>query len=201
MAGFRLGAKKSRSWEIAKKRLVDASNKVEERQALAVRRAALLLERELKKGLRSGAPGGRAFAPLAQTTVLMRRKRSKNPLLDTGSLLSSITTTFDKRSRSAFVGVHRTARGSSGQSLVNVALIHEYGTKPFVIRVTPGVRRLFWRLHVVSKGRIKPLSAKKVLIAHPGIPARPFMRPTLEAVRQKLGDAIKAEFSSGGGPI
>lgn len=201
MGGFRLGGARSRSWEEAKKRFVQASAKVEERQFLAVRRAALLLERELKKGLRSGSPGGVPLKPLAPSTVLLRRKRSKNPLLDTGSLLGSITTTFDKRSRSAFVGVHRTARGSQGQSLVNVALIHEYGTKPFVIRVTPALRRLFWALHRKSKGRIQPLSARKQTIAHPGIPARPFMRPTLEAIRPKLEQDLAATLSAGNGPI
>ncbi len=162
----------------------------------AVRKAALLAERELKLGIRNGAPGGQKFRPLDTITLFLRRQRSSKPLIDSGSLVGSIHTTFDKEKLSAFVGVHRSARGADGESLVNVAMVHEYGTKPFVIRVTPALRRLFWRLHLASQGLIRALHPNRQYLNHPGVPERPFMRPTIAAVQPKVEATVRHSLIS-----
>jgi len=193
VAGFSLTAGRSSSWAAARRRLARASRTVEGKQWLAVKRAALLAEREIKKGLQSGKPGGTPFPPLAETTRLLRR--GTKPLLDTASLLGSIKSVMDEKRRQAFVGVLRTARGREGEPLVNVAMVHEFGTGPFVIPVTPAVRRLFWALHFRSNGRIKPLSPTKTEIMHPGVPKRAFIRPTVEAITPRLQEVIATPFT------
>lgn len=176
-----------------------ATRSFEESQWLAVRRAALFAEAEIKKGLRSSAPGGQRFKPLSDITRILRR--GTKPLLDTGSLLGSIKTTLDRRSRAAFVGVHRTARNPEGVDVVNIAVVHEFGTSPFVIEVTEGVRRFFWALHFKSGGKIKPLSPNKRTILHPGVPARPFIRPVIDKIAPEIQKMIRSAIIKNGGPI
>lgn len=43
--------------------------------------------------------------------------------------------------RVLFVGALRTAKGQAGLSLVNVAAVHELGSRPIVLEPTPKVRR------------------------------------------------------------
>jgi len=186
----------SSSWQIARVRFSTAVATSQGRQWLAIRRAALLAERELKKGLRSGAPGGQRFKPLALSTTLLRG--GKKPLLDTGSLLGSITTNLNKGRKSAFVGVLRTAR-KNGDNLMNVAVAHEFGTKRYVVKVTPAMRRFFWVLHFKSGGRIKPFKASTTWFMHPGVPARPFVRPVIRAIRPRLEREIRVVFGRTGG--
>ena len=63
------------------------------RLALAIRqatvKAAILLVREIQRGIRSQAPGGQPFVQLAQSTI--DRKHSSKALIDTGFLINSIT--------------------------------------------------------------------------------------------------------------
>lgn len=197
MAGFSFGGRKG-GFEAARQRFLNASRKFEERQWLVVQRAALLMERELKKGIRSGRPGGKKFKKLAPTTRLLRR--GSKPLIDTSALLGSITTTLIRHRKAAFVGVNRKS-SRPGYSTFNVAIAHEFGTKPFVIPVTDKVRRFFWYLHVISGGKIKPLSENKTQILHPGVPARPFIKPTLDKVRPKLQAVLAKTFVEGRGPF
>lgn len=201
MPGFAI--KLTGAWNEARRRLENGPKEVKRRQVLAIRRAALILEGALKQGMRDGAPGGDRFKPLALTTVLLRRKHSDKPLLDTGALLGSISTVIDdsKPLVEAFVGVKRGAKGAGGIDLQNLAVIHEYGTAPFTIFVTDGIRRLFIHLSIISNGAIKPLKKETTYIRHPGVPARPFFGPTLRAIRPRLEQEIKATLEKDGGPI
>lgn len=199
MAGFSFGGKKGSGWSEARRRLTRGAASLKKTEAMAVRSVALLVEREIKKGIRSGAPGGQRFKPLSPITKLLRRGR--RPLIDNGAaggLLGSIKTTFNAKTAQAFVGVHRTARSSSGESLVNIAVVHEFGTKPFAIPVTDGVRRFFIMLHLKSNGKILPIGANKTVIMHPGVPARPFIRPTVEKLRPRLQKLIAKVVSDRG---
>ncbi len=198
MAGFSLSTGLPGFAE-ARKRFANAVKTVKGRQAVAVQRAALLAEREIKKGLRKGKPGGKVLTPLAFATRLLRR--GKRPLIDTGSLLGSIKTTMDKKRPAAFVGVHRGRKTASGESVVNVAQVHEFGTKPFVIPVTDKMRGLFAVLFRLSRGRIRPLSRSKQFIMHPGVPARPFIRPTIEAIRPELEAELLVAMREDRGPF
>lgn len=111
-------------WDKAKALLTNGFNR---RLALAIRQAtiknALLLVREIKRGIRDQAPGGEAFAPLAQVTI--ERKGSSKALIDTGFLLSAITQKI--LSDGAFIGLLRTSIHKGGESVANIGAILEYG--------------------------------------------------------------------------
>jgi hypothetical protein len=111
-------------WEKAKEVL---GTSLGARLAQALRQAtiknAVLLVREIKKGIRSQAPGGIPFARLAESTI--RKKGSSKALIDTGFLLASITQLIlgDK----AFVGLLRGTRNKEGDEIANIGAIMEYG--------------------------------------------------------------------------
>jgi len=90
----------------------------------AATKSALLLVREIRKGIKSQAPGGKTFKPLATATI--EKKGSSKALIDTGFLLSAITQKImgDK----AFVGLLRGTRNKDGDEIVNIGAIMEFGT-------------------------------------------------------------------------
>jgi len=96
---------------------------VEKVMKKAAKRCALLLVREIKLGIKSQAPGGRKFKPLAEATI--EKKGSSKALIDTGFLLSAITQKImgDK----AFVGLLRGTRNKDGDEIVNIGAIMEFG--------------------------------------------------------------------------
>jgi len=91
----------------------------------ATLKSALLLVREIKEGIKSQAPGGVAFAPLAESTVA--HKGSSKALIDTGFLVNAITQKIMKGGTQAFVGLLRTAMGPKGQNAANIGAIMEFG--------------------------------------------------------------------------
>lgn len=98
-----------------------------QRIALAVRKAtiknAMLLVREIKRGIRDQAPGGQKFIPLAQVTIA--RKGSSKALIDTGFLLNSITQKI--MADQAFVGLLRETVNKDGENMVNIGAVMEFG--------------------------------------------------------------------------
>jgi phage gpG-like protein len=119
-----MGISRSGDWDKAKRLLTNGFN---QRLALAIRKAtiknALLLVREIQRGIRSQAPGGKQFAPLAEVTI--KRKGSSKALIDTGFLVNSITQKI--MSDGAFVGLLRTSISKDGESVANIGAIMEYG--------------------------------------------------------------------------
>ena len=111
-------------WDKAKDLL---ANNLGHRMSLEIRKAtiknALLLVREIKRGIRSQAPGGQQFPPLAQVTI--DRKGSSKALIDTGFLVNSITQKI--MSDRAFVGLLKTSVYGDGESAANIGAIMEYG--------------------------------------------------------------------------
>ena len=82
-----------------------------------------------------------------------------------------------------FVGVLRKARGKGGSSLANVAEIHEFGAGPFVVPMTPKMRRFLFAL--LKKAGVEPSNSgggKGVVVIQ--IPPRPFLRPAFEAFKK-----------------
>lgn len=154
---------------------------------------ALLLARSIRRGIRTQAPAGQPFLPLAESTILM--KGSSKALIDTGDLIASITSknlVLARRSIARFVGVHRTALGKKeGRNLANIAEIHEFGTKPYNIPVTRRMQR--WWDAMVAKGVFQaPLDPRQMWIKHPGIPARPFLRPPFEEWKKGIDERMQA---------
>ncbi len=119
-----MGVKRTGDWNKAKAKL---DGTLGPRLAAALRQATirntLLLVREIQRGIRSQAPGGRAFAKLADSTIA--RKGSSKALIDTGFLVNSITQKImaDK----AFVGLLRGTVNKDGESMVNIGAVMEYG--------------------------------------------------------------------------
>lgn len=192
MAGFSVG--KKGNWAAARKKL-DKAAAVRPRLLKALRRAVLVVEREMKLGLQSGAPNGQTFRPLAPMTVFLRRNRSKSPLLDNGDLLGAIHTKVDEAALEGMVGIFRQGSGDSAQERSRIAYIHEFGVDPYAIEVTDAMRRFFLAVSIQSGGRFRPLAKTTTVIYHPGIPARPFVRPTMKAAMPKVQKTITLVFS------
>ncbi len=89
----------------------------------AATKCALVLVREIKKGIKDQAPGGKAFTPLAKVTIA--KKGSSKALIDTGFLLSSITQVIE--GDTAFVGLLRGTRNKDGDEIVNIGAVMEFG--------------------------------------------------------------------------
>jgi len=140
---------------------------------------ASLLSNYMKKGLRDQQPGGRPMMPLSKMTIQLRGFRIKRgpthtkALIDSGSMIDSICA----RKRTWYrytVGVHRNAKSKDGRDLVNIAAVHEYGSRPYTVTVTPKMRR--FSIALMMAGILKvPWRVGQEL--HRQIPARPFLNP------------------------
>lgn len=152
-------------------------------------RQALRLRTIIVKGIRDGAPGGQEFKPLAESTKKL--KKSSKPLIDHGDLLRSIGVD-DVGGDQIFVGVNRNVEDIDGNKMYNLAEIHENGTGPYAIPVTPKLSA-FWHA-MVAKGIFdKPLSSNTKVIMHPGVPARPFLEPSFK----EWSKDVERQFSEG----
>ena len=173
----------------------------------AMRRAILkeanYLVGQIKLGIRNQAPGGVMFKPLAAST-LRRKKNKSKALIQWGDLMDSINVKEIGNLRTngaAFVGVHRTAarkRGRKGPPLVNIAAIHENGTRPYTIPVTPRLRR--WWFAMFMQGVFStPLSRRRTVINHPGVPKRAFIRPAFDRwnknAPERIAEAVAADVA------
>lgn len=153
----------------------------------AVLAEAHFFRRKVVEGFRTQAPGDRPFRPLSPTTLAIRRFRGfggSKALIVRGDLRNSITV-FHRMTAlgaEAWVGIRRNARGRDGQKLVNIAEIHEFGSRPIVIPVTAAMRRFFFAAMNAAGnpggGGGSGGFARGFLIVQ--IPARPFMRPVAE---------------------
>ena len=119
-----MGVKRFGDWDKAKAKLAGNPGA---RLALALQQAtvknAILLVREIKRGIRSQAPGGKPFVKLAESTI--RRKGSSKALIDTGFLINAITQKI--MADRAFVGLLRGTVNKDGDDMVNIGAVMEYG--------------------------------------------------------------------------
>jgi len=60
-------------WSLARRILSGASRRIKDALDKAVLQEAQFFRTKIVEGLRSGAPGGQAFQPLAPTTLAIRR--------------------------------------------------------------------------------------------------------------------------------
>lgn len=155
------------------------------------------------KGFNTQGPPGGKWKPLSPMTLKIRKalgKRGTKALMRTGDLRKSINVV--RENGAWFVGVHRTAKASDGESLVNIAEVHEFGTKKYTVRVTKKMRKFFLFLYIKSSGGgrrksksksvIMPLpKSKTVMVIH--IPARPFIFPVWEQEQHESTRRIVAD--------
>jgi hypothetical protein len=175
---------------------------------MAAKRALLqeghFLRGEVVKGIREGAPGGKALAPLAPSTLAVRRGggfKGSKPLIEGADLVRAITVRVDLDGWRVFVGILRTARGRDGHPLVNVAEIHEFGKAPIAVPITKKSSRYY---HALARKGGLPLprhSGAKLTVIIIKIPPRPFFGPVLEQhgkpdeVQGRFEERMKAIFA------
>jgi len=172
----------------------------------AVLREAHRIRKLMIMAFQTGGPAGHKWKALSAFTQLVSRAQGhgdRRPLMRTGDLRNSHSV-VEVDDDTVFVGVHKSAKGKkSKKEMVNIAAIHEYGTKPYTIDVTWGggpkterVRAFFFWLFMKTKGQIKMLKrSTKVIIVR--IPARPWMNPIWEAEKEKSGANITTDTIRG----
>jgi hypothetical protein len=174
-------------WVKASRILGAAPMKIRVALDRAVLQEAHFFRRKVVEGFREQAPGGKQFKPLSETTLAIRRFKGfggTKALIVTGDLRNSISvikkmTTFGAE---AFVGVLRSARGKGGRKLINIAEVHEFGSRPIMIPVTPAMRKFlmaaFSASGLTGGGGGGGGFRRGIIIVK--IPARPFIRPVIE---------------------
>lgn len=177
--------KKIGPWSQVGKLLAAAPRRMQAAFDKALLQEAQFLRTKIVEGIREQAPGGRAFAPLAPTTLAIRQFRGfrgTKALIVQGDLRNSITVVKD--GDRVFVGVLRTARNRAGKSLADIAALHEHGSRAIVLRLRPRARAF---LHAAFRhaGLDGPSSGQpSTSIAVIQVPARPFLAPVFEKYAQ-----------------
>jgi hypothetical protein len=137
-----IDVKKIGPWSRVGKLLASAPRRMQAAFDKALLQEGQFLRTKIVEGIREQAPGGRAFAPLAPTTLAIRQFRGfrgTKALLVQGDLRNSITVVKD--GDRVLVGVLRTARSRDGKSLVDIAALQEHGSRPIVIHQRPPEHR------------------------------------------------------------
>ena len=126
-------------------------------------------------------------APPSPLTIASRQLegfRGEKSLIVRGDLRNAIGIVAD--GDRVFVGVPRKARNKSGEALVDLAQVQEFGGPPVVIPITPKMRKfLFAMLRRAGKDPGTgggEGSGRGVVVVQ--VPARPFLRPAFEKFRQ-----------------
>jgi len=195
-----MGFKQVGEWGVAKRILAAGPAKMDRAINKTLLQEAHLYRKEIVQGLRKGAPGGKKFKPIAKSTKQGRKFKKfggTKPLIRTGDLRNSVQVV--KRSAAVFVGVPRSAKGKDGRSLVNIARVHEFGSRPIVIKITPKMRRLLAAMFRKTGSK----AAQKASGGRAGggtlmviqIPARPFMRPVELKLRKGRAKRVQARMS------
>lgn len=176
---------------------------------VALRREAEFMADKVRDALKNGP-----HEKLSPLTLRARRlgiggpaTRGTKPLLRTGDLYNSIAATPDMTGDAFFVGISRSVRSRTGESLVRLADVHERG-RTIVMKMTPKMIRFLFG--VLLKGVARAGGGggasggagggTKILVIH--IPARPFIGPaftewsptSLDRFRANLAAELKGVF-------
>ena len=170
-------------WARARQLLAAGPQRLRSAIGVAIRQEAQGLRNEIVQGLTRQAPGGEPIKPPAPLTLAARQLEGfggTKALLVRGDLRNSITVIVE--GDEAFIGVPRSARSSGGESLVDLAQLHEYGGPPVVIPITPKMRRFLFALLRQAGKEPTGGSGRGVVVVQ--VPARPFLRPAFEKFRE-----------------
>lgn len=155
----------------------------------ALMKEAQYLRTKIVEGLREQAPGGKQFKPLSPETLAIRKFlgfRGTKALLKHGDLRNAIAIKKDSNG-TIFIGIPRSARSRSGHNLYDIAVVHEHGSKPIVIKMTPKMRALlhlaFAKAGINRRDRARAwrkgaYTSTGIIVVQ--IPARPFIGPVIE---------------------
>lgn len=178
-----MGVVRTGDWALARRLLAGGGARLKGAVATALRQEGQALRKEVVDGITSQAPGGQPIKPLAATTLAARQLKGfggSKALIQRGDLRNSITVVAD--ADEVFVGILRKSRGKGGSSVANVAEIHEFGAGPFVVPMTPKMRRFLFAM--IRKAGVEPSGGggKGAVVIQ--IPPRPFLRPAFEAFKK-----------------
>lgn len=145
---------------------------------------AAFYERKIKQGITRQHPeGGEKFKPLSPLTIAIRQFTGiagTKALSVRGDLRNSIKA-VRLNNKTHFVGVLRTARGRSSSKLVNIAEVHEFGSKPIVLVVTKKMRGFLAAAFTAAFGGVsqgKGGFSTGIIVTK--IPPRPFIKPIFD---------------------
>jgi hypothetical protein len=175
-----MSVQKTGDWVLARKLLGSAPAKLKGAAHIALRQEAELLRKEIVQGITKQSPGGKTFKPLSPLTLAARKMagfEGTKALMAKGDLRNAIAVIV--KGDQAFIGVPRKARDKDGKPIVDIAKVHECGAGPFVIPMTPAMRRYLFALYRKAGSFRKSGSGKGVVVV--SIPARPFLRPAFKA--------------------
>jgi phage gpG-like protein len=185
-------------WDKARHLLNVAPKKLRAAADKGFRQEAQLLRRIIVQGITEQNPGGKKFEKLSPLTMATRRMRvdrkgktRSKALMVRGDLRNSITVV--QKPKSAFIGVPRAARSRDGKQLVSVAAVHEFGSPPIVIPITPKMRRflfaMFRRAGVAPRTRGSVAGGSGFVVVT--IPARPFLRPSFKKFQRNAASRFQ----------
>lgn len=181
-------------WAQARRLLGGAPERLRSAMGIALRQEAQALRNEVVRGLTQQAPGGQTLRPPAPLTLAARTLSGfggTKSLLVRGDLRNAIAVVI--AGDEAFIGVPRSARAANGESLADLARLHEFGGPPVIIPITPKMRRYLAAL--LRKAGKAPTggSGRGVVVVQ--VPARPFLRPAFEVFRVGAGRRFLARVA------
>lgn len=170
-------------WGMARQLLSGGSERLRRAVRTAVKQEAHVLRNEIVEGITNQSPGGEPLNPLSPLTIAKRQLEGfggTKALMVRGDLRNSVAVVTE--GDGAFIGVPRSARSSTGENVVDVAQVQEYGGPPVVLPVTPKMRRFLFALLRKAGKEPTGVSGRGVVVVQ--VPARPFLRPAFEKFRQ-----------------
>lgn len=166
----RSGVTLTGNWQAATTALEGMAARLRAAVRAAHEQLARELEEAVREGLQSQAPAGQPFVPLHAFTA---EQKGSSTALAGGPLEAAVKATVSSDGLKVRVGIPASARAPDGTSLAMVARVQEHGA---TIDVTPKMRAF-----LAARGL--HLRASTVTLV---IPARPFLRPILRAMRPRL---------------
>lgn len=169
-------------WALARQLLGAAPERLRSAIGTALRQEAHVLRNEIVQGLTQQAPGGEPLKPPSPLTIAARQLDGfggTKALIVRGDLRNSVAVVVE--GDEAFIGVPRSARSNGGESLVDLAQLHEFGGPPVVIPITPKMRGYLFALLRQAGKEPSGGTGRGVVVVQ--VPARPFLRPAFEKFR------------------
>lgn len=191
MPGSRVGFMLVGDWAKSEKMLAAAPRIMDKAIDKAILAEGMHMAAEVKKRIMSNIP------PENSASTRFSKGSSKT-LIDKGDLLGSIAAMRSAKHK-VYVGISRTAK----RGAIKLARVHEEGAT--IVQQISDRQRKFLMAKLAKSGSPQAPSgaggAGGILVIH--IPARPFMRPTFEAEKdkspqrflQRVSDNIDAELA------
>ena len=181
-------------WARARELLSNTAGRLKGAVEKSLRQEAHALRNEVVRGLTAQAPGGEPIRPPAPLTLAARQLKGvggTKSLLVRADLRNAISVITD--GDEVFIGVLRSAKSSTGESLADIARVQEFGGPPVIIPLTPKMRRYLAVL--LKRAGVAPSAGSGRGVVVTQVPARPFLRPAFEKFRQGAGQRLLSRIA------